>query len=122
MASAQSAGPLHKHACNLCARRKVKCDRANQCANCTRAKVACLYEAPVVHRRRKHPAESDLAARLARCEELLRKHNVDFEHGESGDGDAEHVWIASGFEAKASPDTGAASSMDLTPASESLQR
>jgi hypothetical protein len=69
---------LHKYACSLCARRKVKCDKGEPCANCDKAQVQCLYEAPAPHRPRKRAGDEDVLNRLAQYEDLMRKHNIDF--------------------------------------------
>ncbi|KAF7563735.1 hypothetical protein G7046_g384 [Stylonectria norvegica] len=67
-----------KHACTVCARRKVKCDKRTPCSNCVKSQAQCLYEAPAPPRPRKRHADEDLVARLALYEELMRKHHVDF--------------------------------------------
>ena len=65
------------HSCVLCQQRKVKCDRQKPCSNCIRARADCVPSAPTVPRRRRRKfSEQDLAARLRRCEHLLRKHGV----------------------------------------------
>ncbi len=71
---------LHKYACSLCARRKVKCDKGDPCSNCLKAQAQCIYETPTPHRPRKRAADEDLLARLALYEDLMRKYNVDFTH------------------------------------------
>lgn len=58
--------------CVLCQQRKVKCDRKDPCAACSRAHVECIFRAPAPPRRRKRKLpESDLLARLSRYEQLL---------------------------------------------------
>lgn len=58
--------------CVLCQQRKVKCDRKEPCAACSRAHVECTFRAPAPPRRRKRkPPESDLLERLTRYEQLL---------------------------------------------------
>ncbi|MCJ1471357.1 hypothetical protein MMC07_010005 [Pseudocyphellaria aurata] len=58
--------------CVLCQQRKVKCDRKDPCAACSRAHVECVFRAPAPPRRRKRkPSQSDLLARLTRYEQLL---------------------------------------------------
>ncbi|KAH7153624.1 hypothetical protein EDB81DRAFT_457082 [Dactylonectria macrodidyma] len=84
---------LNKNACSICARRKVKCDKANPCANCIKAQTECTYEAPAPYRPRKRAADEDLLARLARYEDLMREHNVDFTH-------CANEWVPSGLEAQ----------------------
>lgn len=83
----------HKHACSLCARRKVKCDKGDPCSNCLKAQAHCLYEAPVPPRPRKRAADEDLLARLALYEDLMRKHEIDFAR-------YANTWVPSGLEAK----------------------
>lgn len=88
-------GQMHKHACSLCARRKVKCDKGDPCSNCLKAQSQCLYEAPAPRRPRRRAADEDLLARLAQYEDLMRKHNVDFSH-------YANAWVPSGLELKMS--------------------
>ncbi|KAK1566185.1 C6 zinc finger domain-containing protein [Colletotrichum navitas] len=87
----QSTSPQaqHKHACSLCARRKVKCNKADPCSNCDKAKARCLYEVPVQPRPRKRAADEDLLSRLAAYEELMRKNNIDYSQ-------YAHTWVTSG--------------------------
>ncbi|KAF7555491.1 hypothetical protein G7Z17_g2113 [Cylindrodendrum hubeiense] len=75
-----AAEKLHKHACSLCSRRKVKCDKGDPCANCVKAQAQCAYEAPAPPRPRKRAADEDLLARIALYEDLMRKQNIDFTH------------------------------------------
>ena len=71
---------LKAHACSLCQRRKVKCDRKEPCRNCAKARVECIFRAPVPQRRRhRKPAEVTLLARLRRYEELLKGFGVKVE-------------------------------------------
>ncbi|KAK1966845.1 fungal-specific transcription factor [Colletotrichum sublineola] len=91
MSPLQPIGPQaqHKHACSLCARRKVKCDKADPCSNCDKAKARCLYEVPIQPRPRKRAADEDLLGRLAAYEELMREHNIDYSQ-------YAHTWITTG--------------------------
>ncbi|KAL2209792.1 hypothetical protein CC79DRAFT_1394119 [Sarocladium strictum] len=82
---------LRKHACSICARRKVKCNRTDPCSNCARAQVHCTYEDVVLHRPRKRAADQELLDRLARYETLMREHKIDF-------GACANVWVPSGLE------------------------
>ncbi|KAF2680491.1 hypothetical protein K458DRAFT_421427 [Lentithecium fluviatile CBS 122367] len=61
--------------CVLCAQRKVKCDKApGGCANCTRARVECVYKAPPPPRRRKKGVRDiDVYTRLRLYEDRLRE-------------------------------------------------
>ncbi|RDK42338.1 hypothetical protein M752DRAFT_319211 [Aspergillus phoenicis ATCC 13157] len=92
MSSASPTGPRGQNrpklACSLCARRKVKCDKGEPCSNCLKAHAQCLYEAPAPPRPRKRAADEELLARLARYEDLMRKHNIDFSSHA-------HCWIPS---------------------------
>ena len=69
---------LHRYACSICARRKVKCDKGDPCTNCLKAQAQCLYEAPAPHRPRKRAGDEDLLTRLALYEDLMRKYSIDF--------------------------------------------
>ncbi|TKW56242.1 putative transcriptional regulatory protein [Colletotrichum tanaceti] len=93
MTSPQSTAPPRqpKHACSLCARRKVKCDKAAPCSNCVKSSAQCLYEVkgPVQPRPRKRAADEELLARLRAYEELMRKNGVDF-------ATCAHTWITTG--------------------------
>ncbi|OBT72758.1 hypothetical protein VF21_08996 [Pseudogymnoascus sp. 05NY08] len=69
--------PLKVFSCVLCAQRKVKCDRKQPCSNCTKSGVNCTPGAPPKPRsRRRRVIETDVAARLQRYEELLRRHGI----------------------------------------------
>jgi hypothetical protein len=65
--------------CVLCAQRKVRCDRIpGGCANCTKARVSCVYKAPPPARRRKKgERELDITTRLRLYEDKLRQLGVD---------------------------------------------
>jgi len=68
------------HSCILCQQRKVKCDRQKPCSNCVKARVECIPSVPTAPRRRRRKfSEQDLATRLKRCEQLLKKHGVKLE-------------------------------------------
>ncbi|BCS05441.1 uncharacterized protein AKAW2_81242A [Aspergillus luchuensis] len=92
MSSTSPSGPpgpnRPKLACSLCARRKVKCDKGEPCSNCLKAHAQCIYETPASPRPRKRAADEELLARLARYEELMRSHNIDFSSHT-------HTWIPS---------------------------
>lgn len=88
---------LRAHACVLCQRRKVKCDRRDPCAACTKARAECVFRAPAPPRRRPRKSpEAILLARLKKYEDLLRGFGVEIE---PNDGDVvrrmEDVAIAS---------------------------
>ncbi|KAL1596457.1 hypothetical protein SLS60_009103 [Paraconiothyrium brasiliense] len=74
--------PIQKaFSCVLCAQRKVKCDKApGGCSNCTKARVQCIYKAPLPPRRRKKgqsARELDVQAKLRLYEKTLRAYGVD---------------------------------------------
>ena len=78
------ASSIPKHpkrvlACTLCHQRKVKCDRRFPCANCTKSRVECVPATAVRPRRRRRIPERDILERLGRYEEILRRHNIEFE-------------------------------------------
>ncbi|KAI2606608.1 hypothetical protein GGR54DRAFT_414278 [Hypoxylon sp. NC1633] len=51
---ALSSSGLHQpYSCLQCKHRKVRCDRADPCANCSKAGAECIYRAPPPPRRRK---------------------------------------------------------------------
>lgn len=74
-------GILKSHACVLCQQRKVRCDRLPAgCSNCTKARVDCIYRAPLPPRRRKRKLqEPDLLVRLKQCEDLLKSLGVNLD-------------------------------------------
>jgi hypothetical protein len=110
--SASSSGQ-HKYACCTCARRKIKCDKADPCSNCSKAQVQCLYEEHPPPRPRKRAADEDLIARLGAYEDLLRKNNVDFSH-------FSHAWIPSDLQGKLKHSTSGSESPALTPETNNL--
>lgn len=63
--------------CNLCRRRKVKCDRADPCSHCVRVGAACVSTAPSgAPRGRKggrRKLDSELLDRIAKLENLLKQ-------------------------------------------------
>ena len=68
------------HSCILCQQRKVKCDRQKPCSNCIKARVECIPSVPAAPRRRRRKfSEQDVATRLKRYEQLLRKHGIKLE-------------------------------------------
>ncbi|KPM42801.1 hypothetical protein AK830_g3739 [Neonectria ditissima] len=99
--------PAPKHACSLCARRKVKCDKRDPCSNCLKAQAQCSYEAPIPSRPRKRAADEDLLARLALYEDLMRKHSVDFTH-------CANTWVSEGLEGKLLKDSDSQSPAPIT--------
>lgn len=52
-AKSDKANDRRTHACTICYRRKVKCDRQNPCANCRKDGVECVMMVPTPPRRRR---------------------------------------------------------------------
>lgn len=68
---------LQPHACVICQRRKVKCDRTDPCLNCVKHRVECEYRVPAPPRRRKRQSpDPQLHAKVRRYEEILQQHGV----------------------------------------------
>ena len=73
--SSKDGKPKTQASCELCQRRKIRCDKANPCSTCQRAGVKC--EVPARRRlprgrnggRRK--GDTDLKARIAKLENLV---------------------------------------------------
>lgn len=85
---------LQKYSCELCARRKVKCDRLEPCSHCSKSQSECIYRPPAPSRRhRKRPADEELLSKFTEYEGLLRKHNIDFQP-------LEKTWMPSPLEEK----------------------
>lgn len=73
-----SPGGLRAHACVLCQRRKVKCDRRDPCSGCIKANVECEYRDPLPPRRRKRKTpESAMVDRFKRYETALLNAGID---------------------------------------------
>jgi hypothetical protein len=79
-----AAGTSRKLAtCNLCRRRKVRCDKANPCSNCLRAGVACvsttLSRVPRGRQGSRRKPDGELLKRIAKLENLVK--NLEAENG-----------------------------------------
>jgi Fungal Zn(2)-Cys(6) binuclear cluster domain len=61
--------------CNLCRRRKIKCDRANPCSHCVRVDAVCVSSAPSGAPRGRQGGrrklDSELLDRIAKLESLV---------------------------------------------------
>lgn len=80
------SGGLKAHACVLCQRRKVKCDRQVPCTGCAKAQVDCEYRDPLPPRRRqKKNPEAAMIARIRRYEKALQKAGIDVTSLEADD-------------------------------------
>ncbi|KAI5924909.1 mitogen-activated protein kinase [Camillea tinctor] len=75
---AKGGPPQHvmPYACQTCAKRKVKCDKAIPiCSSCRKSKIECTYQAPPPRWRTRKLA-SDVLERLARYERILHQHGL----------------------------------------------
>ncbi|KAK4940915.1 hypothetical protein LTR10_019069 [Elasticomyces elasticus] len=71
---AQKSSPPHLNprSCVTCRRRKVRCNKKNPCANCTRAGIECIFPAPGrAPRKSRKPPDAELLARLRRLEGVV---------------------------------------------------
>ena len=77
--------PQRVLACVPCQQRKVRCERRFPCSNCVKHGVQCVPATPVLQRKKRFP-ERELLEKLRSHEELLRRHNIEFEplHKDSG--------------------------------------
>lgn len=69
------ANRQYKPSCDLCRRRKVKCDRQQPCSSCIQGKSDCVYpsgrgRAP---KRSRHAVDAQLADRLLQLETLIKR-------------------------------------------------
>ncbi|KAI9789147.1 MAG: hypothetical protein M1833_002764 [Piccolia ochrophora] len=73
--------------CNLCRRRKVKCDRADPCSHCTRIGAVCVFSAPSGAPRGRQggrrKGDSELLDRIAKLENLVKDFEVVLPGGSS---------------------------------------
>ncbi|SPJ79180.1 uncharacterized protein FTOL_07571 [Fusarium torulosum] len=100
-----------KHACTICARRKVKCDKQLPCSNCRKAQTQCSYEAPPPPKPRKRAADEDLLARIAQYEQLMRENGIDYtQHA--------NVWVPSALTPKSERGASAVNELPATEATE----
>lgn len=60
--------------CVICRRRKVRCNKASPCSNCTKAGTECVYPPPGRTRRRAtRPQDAELLSRLRRLEGVIER-------------------------------------------------
>lgn len=73
---APAPAPRIVASCDLCRRRKVKCDRGNPCSNCLRSGATCVSSTPPrVPRGRKggrRKPDAELLKRIAKLENLVK--------------------------------------------------
>lgn len=75
-----STNPSKLYSCQLCTKRKVKCDKRDPCSYCVRCGQACTRpDANLPRPRKKRFAEAELLARLKRYEEALKSYGADLE-------------------------------------------
>jgi len=70
-------------ACVLCQQRKIRCDRKSPCANCIKSGAHCVSASLAPRQRRRRFPERELLDRVRHYEDLLSKHDIEFEplHG-----------------------------------------
>ncbi|KAH6970980.1 fungal-specific transcription factor domain-containing protein [Ilyonectria sp. MPI-CAGE-AT-0026] len=61
--------------CVLCQQRKIKCDKGAPCSNCDKVGAICTPSTPAPARKSRR-TNRDLRERLARCEALLKQHEL----------------------------------------------
>ena len=80
---ARAGAPRILASCNLCRRRKVKCDRGNPCSNCLRSGAGCVSSAisriPRGRQGGRRKPDAELLTRIAKLEDLVR--NLENETG-----------------------------------------
>ncbi|RVX69623.1 hypothetical protein B0A52_06687 [Exophiala mesophila] len=71
--SPSAPGPrLNPRSCITCRRRKVRCNKANPCANCDRAGIECIFPGPGrAPRKPRKPPDAELLARLRKLEGVV---------------------------------------------------
>lgn len=75
-----SSNPSKLYSCQLCTKRKVKCDKRDPCSYCIRCGQACTRpDANLPRPRKKRFAEAELLARLKRYEEALKSYGADLD-------------------------------------------
>ncbi|KAE8326993.1 fungal-specific transcription factor domain-containing protein [Aspergillus sergii] len=66
---------LSSHACTVCQRRKVKCDRRQPCSTCVKGHALCQYRDPLPSRRRRK-AQQKTVLRTLKCNDDIPKTKV----------------------------------------------
>lgn len=65
------------YTCQICSRRKVKCDKTiPECLRCSKSKTKCIYQAPPPRQLRKRKHIEDVYERLARYEKILKENGL----------------------------------------------
>ena len=68
---------LNPRSCVTCRRRKVRCNKEEPCANCTKAGIECIFPAPGrAPRKSRRPPDTELLARLKRLEGVVQSLGV----------------------------------------------
>ncbi|KAH7131575.1 fungal-specific transcription factor domain-containing protein [Dactylonectria estremocensis] len=68
--------------CVLCQQRKIKCDKGSPCSNCDKVGAICTPSTPAPVRKSRR-TNRDLRERLAKCEALLKQHEISSAASES---------------------------------------
>jgi hypothetical protein len=81
--SDQDETSIAQHACTVCSRRKVKCDKQRpKCSKCVKNSAECRYETPPPpQRHRKRRAEGELLDRISQLEHLVQRQCIDIDAG-----------------------------------------
>ena len=70
--NSNSTSHLNPRSCVTCRRRKVRCNKENPCANCTRAGIECVFPGPGrAPRKSRKPPDAELLARLKKLEGVV---------------------------------------------------
>ena len=69
--------PKMPYTCQICAKRKVKCDKLlPKCSSCRKGNLKCFYQAPQPRRRKRNLSDDDVNERLAQYERILHQHGL----------------------------------------------
>jgi hypothetical protein len=78
-----SAAHANARSCVTCRKRKVKCNKAQPCSNCARAKIECIFPGPGrAPRKSRKPPDGELMDRLRRLEGVVQSLNAQVEEHE----------------------------------------
>lgn len=78
-----SAAQANARSCVTCRKRKVKCNKAQPCSNCARAKIECIFPGPGrAPRKSRKPPDGELMDRLRRLEGVVQSLNAQVEEHE----------------------------------------
>lgn len=81
----QLTADLQRFSCLTCRQRKVKCDRRNPCANCTKTATQCSFIPPVRGKRvRRIAPKEGLHAKLRRYEAMVKSYEAKIKLSDNG--------------------------------------